>query len=478
MRGPLAYIAFVLSGVLLLGGGFSVLTSRPVLAEPVAAPVSAPTIERVVIAARGASELEGLGTPGSLVQLVADGRALGEVRVAADGRWRLIVKDGLAPGVHQILSASKTDGGNGAVPGDEIRVSVPAELGETAVVAYEGSTEARPRAVDAETRQRAEDLAKAANETFGQVVPGPGEATGAPKVAQSAPRAEREAPPAAAAPEEPGPVGAIVDWMRRSAKAYRGDVVDKLAVTPPGADFRTGTPDITAKDAAAQIAKERAAAEAALEKKRAADAARKAAEADRARAEAQRKEADARKAADDLAKRKQDYDARIKNGLKDLEKAREDADRRTSDNRAAEPRASGAAPGAAEKPKITFERIILPGDRTAGQRTDEDDLVVAEGDGTGEPEAVEDDVRGSGRRSVTTAARREVSSRCRTGRVVLRKGKRWYRTGANDTLWDLSQRFYGNGLHYPRIYRANLKRLSSPHIVRPCQLLRVPGRGR
>ncbi len=44
------------------------------------------------------------------------------------------------------------------------------------------------------------------------------------------------------------------------------------------------------------------------------------------------------------------------------------------------------------------------------------------------------------------------------------------------TLWDIAERFYGSGLAYPRIYRANRNRLSSPHVVRPCLALEVAGR--
>jgi nucleoid-associated protein YgaU len=60
---------------------------------------------------------------------------------------------------------------------------------------------------------------------------------------------------------------------------------------------------------------------------------------------------------------------------------------------------------------------------------------------------------------------------------VHRRGRRWYVTGADDTLWDVAERFYGSGLAYPRIYRVNRKRLSSPHVVRPCLALRLPERG-
>jgi LysM domain len=70
-----------------------------------------------------------------------------------------------------------------------------------------------------------------------------------------------------------------------------------------------------------------------------------------------------------------------------------------------------------------------------------------------------------------------VHGRCTIGRVVYRKGRRWYVTGADDTLWQIAERFYGTGSAYPRIYRANRKRLRNPHVVRPCLALRLPGRG-
>lgn len=51
------------------------------------------------------------------------------------------------------------------------------------------------------------------------------------------------------------------------------------------------------------------------------------------------------------------------------------------------------------------------------------------------------------------------------GRVVVRPG---------DTLWKIARRVYGEGHRYETIYRANRDRLTSPHRLRPGQVLDVP----
>jgi hypothetical protein len=43
-------------------------------------------------------------------------------------------------------------------------------------------------------------------------------------------------------------------------------------------------------------------------------------------------------------------------------------------------------------------------------------------------------------------------------------------------LWSLARRYYGSGTRYNKIYRANMRRMPSPHVVRPCQRIILPGR--
>lgn len=49
-----------------------------------------------------------------------------------------------------------------------------------------------------------------------------------------------------------------------------------------------------------------------------------------------------------------------------------------------------------------------------------------------------------------------------------------YEIKAGDTLWAISEKYYGNGGHYMEIYRVNEDILKSPHLIYPGQLLRIP----
>lgn len=43
-----------------------------------------------------------------------------------------------------------------------------------------------------------------------------------------------------------------------------------------------------------------------------------------------------------------------------------------------------------------------------------------------------------------------------------------------DTLWHLAEKYYNNGALYMEIFNANADLLSSPHLIKPGQLLRIP----
>lgn len=49
-----------------------------------------------------------------------------------------------------------------------------------------------------------------------------------------------------------------------------------------------------------------------------------------------------------------------------------------------------------------------------------------------------------------------------------------YTVVGGDTLSGIAQRFYGDGNQWPRIYEANRDRVSSPNLIFPGQVLRVP----
>lgn len=404
-----------------------------------------PTIEKVIVGETGVANIEGEGKPGDIVQLMAAGSAIGEAAVAPNGRWRVALTDGLKPGIHQIRAEARSDPQGRVAPGDEIRIAIPSQIGARAEVAYDGVT----GDVDRATRQRAEDLAQAAGQAFDDVTGGSRTTDAAGPSRGAVPEAALQGDGSSA--QAAGPIAVVIEWLKRSARGYREDVVGKLrpeeTATAQGADR-----DEVAAAAARMIAKERAKAEARRIDLAEAETVRKAQDASKAEADAGKKEAAKRKRAEELARLKTEKDRRIAEDLERLKDAKQEADRA---------KAMPAAPQ--QKANITLERFYLPGQKRPAVpgRTAEIEQVAAE---------VDIDARRA------KSARRTSIGRCAEGRVIRRKGRRWYVTGANDTLWDIAERFYGSGTAYPRIYRVNRKRLASPHVVRPCLALRLPGR--
>jgi nucleoid-associated protein YgaU len=409
---------------------FSVRAQSPTIAQP-------PTIERVVIGDRDGMEFEGEGR-------------IGEAVVGANRRWRIILRQALVAGTYEIRAEARASELAKPATGDEIRIAIPSSLGERPIVAYDGVLGSAERA----TRKRAEELADAANRAADDVTwQLAGRDAAQPSAGSSAaPEIEK-----GVEPEPQSGVSVVVEWLKRSAREYRQGIVDRLA--GPSRDVeaadepeeRSGD-DAGAAEAARTIAKERAEAEARRIDLAEADTVRKAQAAAKAAAEAEKKEALRRKQADELARRKAEADKRIAEELERLKKAKQEADR-----------AKATPAGPPQKANITLERFYLPGQKrpardTRKEKAERRTVTVL-------------DEEVSGR-----AKRVSASGRCAEGRVVHRKGRRWYVTGADDTLWDIAERFYGSGTAYPRIYRVNRKRLSSPHIVRPCLALRLPGR--
>ena len=436
-----------------------------------------PTIGQVIIDPGGASYIEGEGRPGDIVELVSDDVALGVATVAQSGQWRIALETGLKAGTYRMRVDARVGAAGPRAAGDEIRVAIPAELRGRAVVQHD----APPNETERATRQRAEQLAEGAGQAFDDIT-------------QHKTQTDQAAAPAAtavAAPdvEEPidqsvreGALAVVIEWLKRSAKSYREEVVQKLRVAKSetaAADLREDrdlarvkdptrdklqnamvdpvhvAPPADAQSAAKAIAKERAEAEARRIERAEADRVRKAEQYEKAVAEASQKEALKRRQAEELARKKAEADKRIAEDLERLRMAKEEADRAKA-RKDAEPPSK-----APQKATITLERFYLPGEkRPSAEKTSASDAR----------EATAAKVDASG--SISAAA-----GQCEYGRVVHRRGRRWYVTGADDTLWDVAERFYGSGLAYPRIYRVNRKRLSSPHIVRPCLALRLPERG-
>jgi nucleoid-associated protein YgaU len=481
MKGLTRFVIVVTGGILLATNGAG--AQPPPAAEP-------PSIEKVIVAAGTQSAIEGEGSPGNVVRLMSEGATLGEATVAANRRWRIVLKDGLKPGTYQIRAEALAGTPRAPVSGDEIRVSVPDAFASRAVVTYDG---VRGDESSEATRKRAEALAEAAGGAYDEVTAG-GDAVSPPPS------------PAAPEPAKADPLAVVVDWLKKSARAYREKIVEPLAVPAPGRPSvpevpaeevaqaevpAANAPDaelpevdkpepenseaITAAEAARRIAEERRRAEALRLKAAEAEAARRKAEADKAAAENARKQEEARRRAEEFARRKAEADKRQAEELEALKKARAEADAKAAARAAAEkpvppPDAAPARPP--QRVTITLEPFSLPGEgsgESAGDHESDDDGEIA-ADATDEPGPV--------RHAKPRGPAASSASRCVEGRVVKRKGRRWYITGRDDTLWDIAERFYGSGLAYPRIYRVNRTRLSSPHVVRPCLALRLPARRR
>jgi nucleoid-associated protein YgaU len=412
-----------------------------------------PTIEKVTIETGGSSRFEGAGRSGDVVTIVAGAVPLGETTVGADGRWRVILRAGLQPGTYQIRAEARSGLSTLAAAGDEIRVAVPSQLTGDAIVASDGAG----TVVETEraTRQRAEILAEGAGKAFDELS-GAAKRDRFPRDKSAA--SDQDETPASPAPPEH--VSVVIEWLKRAARAYREEVVAKLAaptaepgVPQPKKPDEQISPPNDVKQTAETIAAERAQAEARRIEVAEAAAVRKSAEAEKSAAEAAKKDAAKRKKAEDLARQKAESDQRIAEELERLKKAKEEADRAKARK---DVPSSSSSP--AQRSSITVERFYLPGEK----RPKKDQPAVAALQATSEGQAQSGAV---------------VSSRCSEGQVMHRNGQRWYRTGADDTLWDIAERFYGSGAAYPRIYHVNRKRLSSPHVVRPCLTLRLPGRG-
>ena len=51
---------------------------------------------------------------------------------------------------------------------------------------------------------------------------------------------------------------------------------------------------------------------------------------------------------------------------------------------------------------------------------------------------------------------------------------RYYRVMLGDSLWKIAIKFYGEGYHWPKIYKANLDKIKHPSLIYPFQKLLIP----
>jgi nucleoid-associated protein YgaU len=507
--------------------------------EPATAPaVSVPLFSRIVIEPKGASRLEGTGTPGSKVVLSEGDKTLGTALVESDGRWLVTLREGLAPGEHRITSGVAANGNGKILAGDDVRIAVPEDLQGAAVVAYE----ARPAAkAEPTVRERAEELGKAANGRFNEIAPqaaSPARPVPAQPEKKFDGRLAQQPSPPSTAPAEGKPESSsggitapVIEWLRRSAREYNSTVIRELSVPAPGttAPRETETagdkpvmPAPAAKpeeDPARKLVEERRKAEEAVRLKREAE------EQKRLAAEKARKDAEAKKAAEEVARRQKQYDEEIARGLKELEQAKKETDAKTAEEakriaeeaarkEAARKVAEEQAKKDAEEDRLAEEQAkkdrefteaqedgpaplgVKPQPETFGdavaqeqQRAIEDEqgLPVIEDD-SDLMETSDDEPRQSVRPSSRHkhARRKDASrtrgwrgrahahARCHWGRLIWRHGRRYYVVGPRDTLWSISRRYCGSGLDYTTIYNANRHKLSDPDVIRACMRLRIP----
>lgn len=490
-----------------------------------------PTIERVTVTG-GAAEFEGRAEAGVVVRLLAANRMIAETRATRDGRWMIRLEEGLSSGEHRLHVVALLSNASEIV-GDEVRIAVPLGLGATAVVAFESvpsqPTEATGNVAKMpEVRARAERLAEDAGQAFAEVMkewnPGapkssadsdmrPQQGAGAdkptPRPAQIGTDTGAPSPPT---PDNEKPGGAIgrsidqiVDWLRRSARTYDERIAKELSVPVPGAPTAPSVetaakaappsaPSVAdpqkkpqdrdterAREDAKRVAEERRRAEDDAAQRRNAEDARRAEDQKRRAAaaaqEAEREAEQERKAAEELRRRKEEIDRQIAENLERLKEARAEADRRNGSGN------TGELAPRAPQPPIMLERFWLPGEKpnddARAARIEENEETPNE-EGSAEPPIVQwIDSQGRARlisdgTDSSSSLTGSSATRCRTGRMIYRHGKRWYIVGASDTLWSIARRSYGSGRRWTRIYNANRDRLADPDIVKPCQRLRLP----
>lgn len=194
--------------------------------------IAPPAFSRIVIARNGILRIEGQGTPGSQVLISSAGQMLASAVVEKAGTWSVTLERALATGDHEIASAAA--GRTEVRFGDVVRISMPAELTEGTVIAYETTAHTGALPDDSPStdaaRSRAEDLANAASRRFNEIMT---EKEARQRVAQ-APSPDRTNPPANPVPPMPDIVAPVFDWLERSAKGYQGGIIKNLSVPNAG----------------------------------------------------------------------------------------------------------------------------------------------------------------------------------------------------------------------------------------------------
>jgi nucleoid-associated protein YgaU len=221
----------------------------------------APAVTRIAVET-GRTLFEGVGTPGTLVDLSEGLQVIGVTTVDPAGKWSLVVERPLSPGDHRISTASRDPVRARQQVGQDVLLSIPEGFTGTAVLqrasaGQESVTAALPGEAQ---RRRAEEMAAAASERFAEIMSSPEwrrVAQAAPGAAgQAMPRSETVAPLAqpltspqmqrvAQGPESV--LAPVYGWFDRAGRDYHEHLVRRLAdprpiSTVPGRTAMTEAP--------------------------------------------------------------------------------------------------------------------------------------------------------------------------------------------------------------------------------------------
>jgi nucleoid-associated protein YgaU len=354
-------------------------------------------------------------------------------------------------------------------------------------------------------RKRAEELAEAASQRFGEVLDQQKRLAQAPVQEPQPERGSPQIEPREARGRDP--LVFLFLWLERSGRDYQM-IMRRLAERGRGLPLRPpAKPEPGGPEKEKEVAK-------AAEQGRPAEEARRADE-EAGKAEEARKAEQARQQAEAEEKRRA-AEAKAEEERRQAEAAsRAEEQQRLAEARAAEERRKAEEARRQEQARAEEEQRLAEARRAAEQPKAEEALRRAEEERRAEEKAAEEKRRAdearreveakveahrrevrparqvelpkAGKRSAKKLARqrnkavfRRLPGRRRSAaRACAHAGQTvdvpgWYVVGAGDSLWAIADRHYGSGIRYRSIYRANRARISAAHRIYPCQRLLLP----
>lgn len=224
-------LSLATSGAFLIQGGPAKAQSSP-----------APVIGRVNILGGAPGEIEGTAPPGAHIVVRANGKLVGHALADAKGTWRVAIARPLEAGEHKLTVTSRVLGVDNDVPGEEVRVAVPADGGPARA--------ALPRVAgigEEEQLRRAGALAEAATKRFDELMPKSGAApsnttqqaqaqiqtqTAPIRMAQATSPTQTPAVPSAK-PDDDDILAPVWNWFERANRQYQGVIVKQLSEGNP-----------------------------------------------------------------------------------------------------------------------------------------------------------------------------------------------------------------------------------------------------